>query len=216
MHMRLFIPPGVFRPRSDSWMLADAVADRTRPGATALDPFTGSGVLAVAAAMEGATATAIDVSRRAVLSARLNARLNGVAVEVLRATDLSPLGERRFDLIAANPPYLPSADRRTRGAARAWAAGPDGRRFVDRLCADAPSRLVPGGRLLLVHSSVCGEGATLSALEAGGLEASVIARETGPIGPLMASGLAELSNGNGPAPHREELLIFEAVRPAKR
>ncbi|MBA2793389.1 MAG: 50S ribosomal protein L11 methyltransferase, partial [Thermoleophilaceae bacterium] len=44
-----------------------------------LDLCTGSGALAVAAALGGARAvTAVDLSRRAVLAARLNARLNGV------------------------------------------------------------------------------------------------------------------------------------------
>jgi release factor glutamine methyltransferase len=210
--MRLLTVPGVFRPRSDGWLLADVVAERARPGTTALDPFTGSGVLAVAAARSGAATTAVDISRRAVACAWLNARLNGIRIETLRASDLRPLGERRFDLIVANPPYVPSADRPARGAARAWEAGPNGRRFLDRLCAEAPGWLTRGGRLLLVHSSVCGEEATLRALEDGDLEASVIARETGPIGPLMAAGLGQLGYGNGIAPRREEILVFEAIR----
>jgi release factor glutamine methyltransferase len=209
----LLTPPGVFRPRSDSWILADALRDRVEPGATALDPFTGSGVLAVAAARAGAATTAVDVSRRAVACARLNARLNRVAVQVVRGSDLGPLGERRFDLIAANPPYIPSPERPARGAARAWEAGPDGRRFIDRLCAEAPERLNSGGRLLMIHSSICGEEVTIGALTAGGLEAEVIERRSGPIGPLMAEGLAHLrANGRCPAADHEELLLFEAVK----
>src|SRR5687768_17156161 len=105
--MRIFTVPGVFRPRSDSWMLAKAVADRVRPGDSVLDPFTGSGVLALAAAREGADATAVDISRRAVICARVNAWLNGVSVRTVRSSTLDPLNGRRFDLIAANPPYLP-------------------------------------------------------------------------------------------------------------
>ena len=210
--MRLLTLPGVFPPHSDSWMLASAVADRARPGATMLDPFTGSGVLALAAAGEGAAATAVDISRRAVACARLNARLNGVRIDVLRASDLRALGGRRFDLIAANPPYLPSPDRAAGGRARAWEAGPDGRRFIDRLCREAPDRLAPGGRLLMIHSSVCGEEQTLRALERGGLEAAVVERVRGPIGPLMAAGLEDLqANGNAGVQDREELLIFEGV-----
>lgn len=48
--MRLITVPGAFRPRSDSRLLAAQVADRARPRASFLDPFTGSGILAIAAA----------------------------------------------------------------------------------------------------------------------------------------------------------------------
>jgi release factor glutamine methyltransferase len=211
--MRLLTLPGVFRPRRDSWLLAGAVAHRARAGEAVLDPFAGSGVVALAAALGGASTTAMDVSRRAVICARLNARLNGVRMEVRRAGELDSLGERRFDLIAANPPYVFSGDKPPLGAARAWAGGPDGRRFVDRLCAEAHRRLMPGGTLLLVHSSLCGERRTLQALESAGLAASVIVREPGPIGPLMSAAFNHRSrNGQGAVPRHEELLVFEAVR----
>lgn len=193
-------------------MLAVAVAERVGPGDQVLDPFTGSGVLALAAARKGAEATAVDVSRRAVITAQINARLNGVSLRTVRASTLDPLNGRRFDLIAANPPYLPGADGEASGAARAWEGGPDGRRFIDRICSEAPERLRPGGRLLLTHSSVCGEEATVAALTQAGLVTSVIARERGPLGPLLASRADQLRReGLDPGPE-EEILVFEARR----
>jgi release factor glutamine methyltransferase len=209
--MRIFTVPGVFRPRSDSWMLAKAVAERVRPGDTVLDPFTGSGVLALAAAREGADATAVDISRRAVLCARINAWLNGVSLRTLRSATLDPLNGQRYDLIAANPPYLPGPDGAASGAARAWEGGPDGRRFIDRLCGEAPARLREGGRLLLTHSSVCGEAATLEALAEAGLATTVIVRHEGPLGPLLESRAQELRNAGHEIESREEILVFEAV-----
>lgn len=208
--MRLIKLPGVFRPHSDSWMLAEVIARRARAGQEVLDPFTGSGILAIAAAESGASATAIDISRRAVVCARLNALLNGVRLQVLRAADWDPLGGRRFDLIVANPPYVPSPERPARGAARAWEGGPDGRRFIDRLCAQSPRHLKPGGRLLMIHSSVCGEEETLARLAEGGLTAHVLERRTGRLGPLMAAGMASVDGEPEPG-GTEELLIFEAV-----
>lgn len=210
--MRLLTLPGVFRPRSDSWMLATALAERVQPGQSVLDPFTGSGILAIAAARGGAQATAVDISRRAVACARINAALNGVRLRAMRAADLGGLGSARYDVIAANPPYVPSGESSPRGAARAWEAGPDGRRFIDRLCAQAPGRLRPGGRLLLVHSSICGERETLDRLSERGLAPRVIQRERGPLGPLMAA--AAKAQGISPGAGidcEEEVLVFEAV-----
>src|SRR5918997_5568589 len=107
--MRLARVPGVFQPRSDTWLLAAHLRAQLRPGARVLDLCTGSGAIAVSAALAGAgEVTAIDVSRLAVLSARLNARLNGVRVRALRGDLLAPVTGERFDAIVSNPPYLPA------------------------------------------------------------------------------------------------------------
>jgi release factor glutamine methyltransferase len=176
-----------------------------------LDPFTGSGILALAAARAGAAATAVDVSRRAVACAALNARLNGVRVRALPGDLFAPVAGERFDLIVANPPYVPGAqDGPARGAARAWEGGADGRALIDRLCAEAPAHLTPGGELLIVHSEVCGERATLDRLAAAGLEAEVVERHRGPLGPLMEARRAELERRGllAPGAREEEVLVF--------
>jgi release factor glutamine methyltransferase len=213
--MRLVTAPGVFRPRSDSLMLAQVLEACVERGRSVLDPFTGSGVLAITAALAGARATAIDVSHRAVACARLNARLNGTRVRVRRGDLFAPVRGERFDLIVANPPYLPAAsDAPPHGAARAWDAGRDGRRQLDRLCRDAPDHLAPGGRLLLVHSSVCDPEATIAALAARGLEAEIVDRRRGPLGPLLHA-RAQLLERRGllePGQREEEILVLSASR----
>jgi release factor glutamine methyltransferase len=220
--MRVVTLPGVFKPRSDSWMLADALRRIIPgPGADALDVCTGSGLLAVTAAQAGANATAIDVSRRAVATVKMNARLNGVGdrVEAIRGDLFAPLNaDRRFDVIVSNPPYVPAeADELpARGAARAWDAGRDGRALLDRVCADARRRLKPGGALLLVHSSLCGTEQTLSRLRDSGLEPKVAERHRGPLGPLMLKRTEELEQSGVLEPGRrdEEVVVIEARRPA--
>src|SRR5579859_1688760 len=114
-------------------------------GSRVLDMCTGSGLLAVVAARR-ARVVAVDVSRRAVLTTRLNARLNGVALTAVRGTLFEPVGDARFDLIVSNPPYLPSptGELPRRGPARAWEAGPVGRAYIDLLCAPAPEHLRSG------------------------------------------------------------------------
>lgn len=217
--MRIITLPGVFQPRSDARLLAAAMRRRgLASGARVLDVFTGSGALAVAAAQEGAReVTAVDVSRRALLTTWVNARRNGVRVRLRRGDLLAPVAGERFELILANPPYVPGAsDELPRaGAARAWEAGGDGRALLDRLCAEAPAHLAPGGTLLLVQSSVCGEQATLDRLYAAGLDPERVAAERGPLGPLMRS-RAELLEARGllaPGEREEELLAIAARAP---
>lgn len=219
--MRILAPPGVFRPHSDTWLLADALRAQTIGARTrVLDVCTGSGALAVCAALRGARrVTAVDVSRRAVLAARLNARLNGVSVRALRGDLFAPVAQERFDLIVSNPPYLPAdADELPRrGVRRAWDAGRDGRVLLDRICAGAAEHLRPGGALLLVHSSLCDGAATVRLLREQGLEAEVLVRRHGPLGPLLAD-RARMLEARGlldPGAREEEMLVIRALAPGR-
>jgi release factor glutamine methyltransferase len=217
--LRLVVVPGVFRPRSDSWMLTESLAGLSpRPGFEALDLCTGSGVVAIGAARLGGRVTAVDVSRRSVLTVRINALRNGVArrVRAVRGDLFAAVDGRGFDVIASNPPYVPSqrGDLPASGPSRAWEAGPDGRVVLDRICAEAPGRLRPGGSLLLVQSSLCGTEATLEQLAAAGLDARVVRRERGPLGPLMLEQAAELERRGVLAPGQrdEEVVVIEGRR----
>jgi release factor glutamine methyltransferase len=217
--MRIVTLPGVFRPISDTWLLAGSLR-RLAPDASVLDVCTGSGALAVTAALAGARdVTAVDVSRRAVLTARVNAALNGVTIRALRSDLFSALHDQRYDVIVSNPPYVPdpTGDRLpTRGARRAWEAGRDGRIVLDRLIAEAPRHLRPGGTLLVVHSEICGIDATLGALLAAGLDPEIAARHRGPLGPLMRDRIDHLRRRGALAPGQseEEVVVVAATAPA--
>jgi release factor glutamine methyltransferase len=210
--VRLVIPPGVFRPISDTWLLAEALDREPLPlRARVLDLCSGSGVLAVRAALTARReVTAVDVSRRAVAAVRLNAALNGVHVRARRGDLLGAVAGERYHAIVSNPPYVPAPTHAlpARGPARAWDAGRDGRALLDRICEAAPAHLEPGGVVLLVHSSLLGVEPTLDALRVGGLEASVAARERGPLGPLM-NGRRALLEARGLLPQgaREEVVV---------
>jgi len=218
--VRLLTPPGVFRPISDTWLLARALErEGLAPGARVLDVCSGSGALAVHAALRGPRrhVTAVDVSRRAALTIRANAALNGVRVRVRRGDLLDAVAGESFDAIVSNPPYVPapSDELPSRGLARAWDGGRDGRALLDRICARAPAHLRPGGRLLLVHSSLLGAEPTIGALQAAGLEAEVVAREPGPLGPLMRRRRAHLEEHGmlRPGQAEEEVLIVRGRAP---
>jgi release factor glutamine methyltransferase len=215
--MRIMAPPGVFEPRSDAWLLAAALREQgLPPGADVLDLCTGSGVVAIAAARLGHRVTAVDVSRRAVLATRLNARLNGVRVRGRRGDLFAAVPGERFDAVTANPPYLPggSDELPTRGEARAWEGGRDGRLLLDRILAGAPAALRPGGVVLVVQSSLSGEADTFARLEEAGLEARVAARHRGPLGPLLRARAAELEARGVLAPGQrdEDLLVIRGYR----
>ena len=215
--MRMLILPGVLRPKSDAWLLARGVREHGfARNASVLDLFTGSGVLGIVAATGGAReVSAVDISRRAVLNARLNARLNGVRMRVLRGDLFAPVAGERYDLILANPPYLPGASNELplHGAAVAWEGGVDGRALLDRLCAGAVEHLTPTGGVVIVQSSICGEQTTLDALGSSGLGARVLARVRGPLGPI-AMGRAEMLESRGFLRHterEEELLVLQGT-----
>ena len=219
MAMRTLVLPGVLRPPSDSRLLIDVMREHDlATQAAVLDVFTGSGVLAVAAALAGAReVTAVDISRRAVVNARLNAALNRARIRAVRGDLFAPVDGARFDLILANPPYIPSESDRLpgRGAARAWDAGTDGRALLDRLCREVGPRISPGGAVLVVQSDLADERATLESLSREGLAVEVLARRRGPVGPIVRS-RARLLERRGilaPGQRTEEMLVIRGTRP---
>jgi release factor glutamine methyltransferase len=126
----------------------------------------------------------------------------------------APLGGRTFDLIAANPPYVPGIDPgRARGGARAWEAGADGRELLDRFLEEAPSHLAAGGRVAVVHSSIIDIDETLARLAAAGLEGRIAAQEEGRLGPLMSERVAHLERHGliDVGQSREVVAVVEGV-----
>jgi release factor glutamine methyltransferase len=208
----------VYAPQEDTELLVGALSEEpVPPGADVLDVGTGSGALAVAAARRGARVTAVDVSRRAVCAARLNALRAGVPLRVRRGNLFAPVRGGSFDLILANPPYVPAPAGHglPRGAARAWDAGGDGRLVLDRICREAPALLRPGGVLLLVQSALSGPELTLGDLRAAGMKAAVTRRRRIAFGPVLR-GREHWLRERGllpPTENREELVVVRAELP---
>lgn len=183
--LNLVVPPGVYRPRSDTDLLAANLPSVA--GKAVLELCAGSGALAITAAQRGATrVVAVDRCARAVLAVRVNARLNGVAVDARRGDLLGVLEpDEQFDVIVSNPPYLPVAPRQTAVDHR-WDAGADGRAVLDRIVSSAAAHLHPGGTLALVQSGFAGIEQTADALEAEGYVVGSPVEHRGPLGPIAA------------------------------
>ncbi|MGQ0842886.1 MAG: HemK2/MTQ2 family protein methyltransferase [Sporichthyaceae bacterium] len=214
--MLLLRLPGVYEPEADTHLLLDTVlAEGVPDHAHALDIGTGTGRIALALKAAGAAhVQAVDVSRRAVLSARINARLHRLPLRVRRSDVLGHV-EERFDLIVANPPYVPSGGPMPRrGRSRTWHGGADGRAVLDRVCRDAPRLLKPNGVCWLVHSGLCGPQRTLDLLEQAGLEAEIVRKERIPFGPVLRAHAEWLRDQGllGPEETTEELVVVRAVR----
>ncbi|GIW71572.1 MAG: hypothetical protein KatS3mg102_1114 [Planctomycetota bacterium] len=135
----------------DSYALAYLCPERCQ--GRALDLCTGSGVQAIVAARAGAERVlGVDTSARALRFARFNAALNEVAkrCRLVRADlDLALRPGERFELVLANPPFVPSPHR-GRGQLAYRDAGPRGERVLARLLRALPQRLVRGGLALVV------------------------------------------------------------------
>ena len=137
--LRLGVGPEVLVPRPETEVLVEWALAVAPEGGTVLDWGTGSGAIALALADEGPAlrVTALDRSPEALERARANAgRCPGAEVEWLLSDGFAAVAGRRFDVIAANPPYLspgdlagapPELGLRARGRSGVGADGPGGR-----------------------------------------------------------------------------------------
>jgi release factor glutamine methyltransferase len=152
----LRVTPDVLIPRADTETLVRAgVALGPRRIA---DIGTGTGCVAIALARElpRASVLAIDLSREALDVAAHNVAAAGLAQRVaLACGDLLEGVADRFDLIAANLPYVPSAELERLAPEvgheprLALDGGADGLALLRRLVAQAAEHLEPGGHLAL-------------------------------------------------------------------
>jgi len=131
-----------------------------RPVAEALDLCTGSGIHALLAAGHADRVTAVDINPKAVRCTAFNARAWGLANLEARLGDLyEPVGDRRFGLITANPPFVPAP-------AQEVGFRDGGRRGEDvqaRIVAGLPRHLGQGGIAQIVTELGEGDGETLEA-----------------------------------------------------
>jgi len=153
----------VLVPRPDTETLVLELLDRSIPQSPCriLDVGTGSGCIAVAAAVNRprASIVASDVSQEALGIAQHNAQTHGVTnrIEFLCGSLFEPIrADDRFDFVVSNPPYIADhemetlqADVRLHEPHLALSAGADGLSLLKQLIESAPRHLQRDGWLLV-------------------------------------------------------------------
>ena len=166
--MRFHVDKRVCIPRSPlAELIEDGFAPWLQPGEArrVIDLCTGSGCIAAACAFAfpDAEVVATDISPASLCVAGRNVRRLGLSRRVeLRRGDLFAGARGKFDLIVANPPYVPAGayralPREYRHEPRlALPAGADGLEIANRILEEAPRHLAEGGLLALEVGEVAG------------------------------------------------------------
>ncbi len=153
-----------------AWKFLEQRAATQRGPAHALDFGTGSGCLAIALAVKcpSARIDALDSSAEAIALARANAARHQVQDRIkFRVGDAFSIlpDKAQFDLMVANPPYIPSAEIehlqpevRDHDPRLALDGGPDGLCFFRRIAREAPALFAPEGKLMLEFGDGQAEG----------------------------------------------------------
>ena len=156
--LTLNVDARVLDPRPDTEILVEWALELLPLGqpTRVLDLGTGSGAVALALQHQrpAAQVTAVDASADALAVASANAqRLNLPVKCVISHWMDAVLGP--FELIVSNPPYVAEGDPHlaalTHEPMSALTSGADGLDDIRQIVAQVPSRLAPGGWLLLEH-----------------------------------------------------------------
>ena len=174
MSFEVSVGPGVFVPRPETQALVEAAIDQAlamavgEEGVRILDLCSGSGVVAIslARAIPHANVSAVEASPEALAYLERNVEnlapnIRVVALSVAECAE--EFGDSGFDMILANPPYVPVSEVpndpevATYDPAMALFGGADGLDIVHHIQALVNSHLRPGGYLAIEHSNLQGD-----------------------------------------------------------
>jgi release factor glutamine methyltransferase len=166
-----YISDEVYPPAEDTYLLLKAALAEAGPEDLVLEIGCGSGILAEELSSRVQRLIATDINPHALRATRSRA----VKVDLVRADLFRGIGER-FDLVLFNPPYLPFRPEERSGnwIDRALDGGESGRETVDRFLQELEEHLRPGGRALLLISSLTGLHEVIETASSLGLQAEAV------------------------------------------
>jgi len=171
----------VYQPAEDSKLLADAVVEHVDPDDRALDVGTGSGYVAARMREAGADVVGTDLNPHACRQAA------EAGIPAVRTDLAAAFRDDAFDVVAFNPPYLPTEPDREWDdwMERALSGGEDGRAAIDPFLDDIGRVLAPDGAAYLLVSSLTDPEVVRERVAANGLEAEEVASESHPFETLL-------------------------------
>lgn len=166
------VPSEIYPPAEDTRLLQRVALQEARAEDMAIEIGCGSGLICRELASKVKSIVATDISPHA------TSWVKSQGFEVVRA-DLFRGIEARFDLVIFNPPYLPTceAERSSGWLNAALDGGATGRDAIFAFLEQLGSHLSPGGRALLLISSLDGLEEIWEKARAEGLEVSLKATE---------------------------------------
>lgn len=159
--IRLSVGPGVFIPRPETELVAGAAIEHAKAlsAPVVVELCAGSGAISAAVANEVDDATVLAVEKHDEAYQWLGRNLTGTGVQLVHADMAGALPELdgRVDIVVANPPYVPLADRaalpadvREHDPDTALYAGPDGLGAIE-VVAQVAARLLRGRGLVVIE-----------------------------------------------------------------
>lgn len=214
MKLTIDLFPHVYSPQTDTFFVIPNT--HPKPTDTVLELCTGCGIIALHLAQTAQAVYATDINPYAVANARHNAKLNKLTNVYIYHGDLyEPVTNRQFDLIVANPPYVPTPPdwKEQDIIEKSWNAGPNGRKLLDRIIAGLPAHLKPEGRFICVQSSLADIAETTKQLQALGLRPRLLAQKWLELGPVSRARYHWLqTQSTFLHPQAELLVVIEAGR----
>lgn len=145
---RFLVNRDVLVPRPSTEDLVDAVLPKLHKGMVIADVGTGSGCIVITLALELANFQffATDISPAALVVAKKNAELHGVAdkIEFIQGDMLEALKNKKIDLIVSNPPYVSTSEILPFEPRVALDGGADGQDFIKQIEASGIPAVVEG------------------------------------------------------------------------
>lgn len=165
-------PEQVYQPAEDSFLLLKAAKHEIKSSDRVFETGVGSGYVSSGLVAFCHLLVATDKNPHAASMA------HAAGVPVIR-TDLAAGLRGPFDLILFNPPYLPTepSERIDDWLELALDGGPSGRDVIIRFLQEVPSLLSPGGRILLLISSLTGPGEVQELSRKNGFVSTIVAEE---------------------------------------
>lgn len=193
----------VYQPAEDSGLLAEAAVEHAE--GIVLDLGTGSGWVGEQVADRTdprvvARVVASDVNPHACRQARER------GLPAVRADLLSAFDEGVFDTVLFNPPYLPTDPEAEWDdwMEAALSGGETGRETIEPFLADLDRVLAPGGRALLLVSSLTGHDAVVDRAARAGFDQRTVREESYPFETLSVLLLTREETSASDQPNRRE------------